>query len=190
MVGDVLVGADGTNSTVRAAVVLDARIEDVGESIYGRTPIETGTLESLPPPLVDSFNRVIGPDGTAMSVATCRTWEPTATAAARLAPSARLTEAPGYLSWMVSVPDPLEALTPSKLHELARRRVTGWHPCLARILDAAEVQATFAVTLSPAGPVRRWQTGPVTLLATRSTRCRRAAARARTPRCATQTCCA
>src|SRR5215469_14103087 len=100
--GDLLVGADGTGSAVRQQLIPDAVIDELGWAVYGRTPF----ADWVPGVLVDTFNRVTGPGGTGISVATCRALEPAASAAARLAPSVRLTDIPGYFSWMLPLDDP------------------------------------------------------------------------------------
>ncbi|NUR91970.1 MAG: FAD-dependent monooxygenase [Nonomuraea sp.] len=67
---DLIVGADGTDSAVRAQLLPDARIEQTGTCTYGVTPFET--LDGVPDVLVDTFNRMIEPGGASMAVATCR----------------------------------------------------------------------------------------------------------------------
>jgi 2-polyprenyl-6-methoxyphenol hydroxylase-like FAD-dependent oxidoreductase len=91
-VGDLLIGADGTSSAVRRQLLPDAAIDELGWAIYGRTPF----ADWAPGVLVDTFNRINGPGDVGMSVATCRALEPVPSATARLAPSARLTDIPGY----------------------------------------------------------------------------------------------
>src|SRR6266446_2552903 len=46
--GDLLVGADGTNSVIRALIVPDARIDTLHYAIYGKTPIRSDTLQWVP----------------------------------------------------------------------------------------------------------------------------------------------
>jgi 2-polyprenyl-6-methoxyphenol hydroxylase-like FAD-dependent oxidoreductase len=171
--GDLLVGADGTDSVVRGQVVPDAKLDGLGSFIYGRTPIRSGTLSWVPEILVDSFNRINGPGGVGMSVATCRKRASLSAATARLAPGVRLTETPDYLAWMLSggpvaAPSGAAALAPGRdgaaLHRLARGLLEGWHPALQRIVDEADVPATFLVDLRSARPVRRWHTTNVTLM--------------------------
>ena len=72
--GDLIVGADGTGSAVRRHLLPDAVIDELGWAVYGRTPF----ADWLPGVLVDTFNRITGPGGTSMSVATCRALEPVA----------------------------------------------------------------------------------------------------------------
>src|SRR5262245_25759949 len=153
--GDLLVGADGTNSAVRGQLVPDAVIDEYDRAIYGRTTMTAQTPDWLPEILTDSFNRVIGPDA-AMSVATCR--------AAGTAPG--LTPIADYLSWMLtptSAPLPDQA-TAAELVETARRAVEGWHPAIGRIIDESDVDATGLVTISTARPMAAWDAPRVTLL--------------------------
>jgi len=160
-VGDVLAGADGTASAVRHQLLPDAVIDELGWAIYGRTPF----ADWVPGVLVDTFNRITGPDGTGMSVASCRALEPATSAAARLAPSAQVTDIPGYLSWTLPLTDPLLfRADASRLHRQAARLVEGWHPAARRIIAEADVPATFAVCIASARPVAPWPEPNVTLL--------------------------
>lgn len=165
--GDLVVGADGTYSTVRRQLLPDAAVDESHRAIYGRTPLRDDTLGWLPDVLVDTFNRVIGPTGpeNGFSVATCRVSEPVATAAARLAPGVTLTEVPDYLSWTVRMPEGLSSeVDAATLHRAAIDVVDGWHPAVGRLVAEADVAATFPVSVTAARPVRPWPTTSVTLL--------------------------
>jgi 2-polyprenyl-6-methoxyphenol hydroxylase-like FAD-dependent oxidoreductase len=163
---DVLAGADGTWSEVRRQLVPDAVINELGWTIYGRTPFgQPDPAEWVPDVLVDSFNRIRWPEGVAMSVATCRVLEPVTSAAARLAPGVRLTDIPGYFSWTLPLSDPgLYHADSAALHSAAAELVDGWHPAVRRLIAEADGPATFPVCRTSAQPVQRWKPGPVTLL--------------------------
>ncbi|GAA0372819.1 FAD-dependent monooxygenase [Microbispora corallina] len=176
-VADLLVGADGTYSRVRRQLLPDAEVDDIGGFVYGRTPLTGQTLEWLPEVLLDTFNRVIAPDGRAMSVVTCRTREPLPEAVARLSPSVRLTPMPDYLAWMVSAAEPGGWTVPGAedprafreadgetLHGLARQMIEDFHPAARRVVDEADAPATFPVALRSARPVAPWPATRVTLL--------------------------
>jgi 2-polyprenyl-6-methoxyphenol hydroxylase-like FAD-dependent oxidoreductase len=164
-VADLLVGADGTWSAVRRQLVPDAVVDELGWSVYGRTPLTPDLLHDTPDVLVDTFNRVSAPEGTGFAVATCRTSEPQAHAVARLAPSVRLTDIPGYFSWTLGgVPDHYRDADSATLHRAAADVVASWHPAVGRIIARADVAATFAVTITSAQPVRPWHHAGVTLL--------------------------
>jgi 2-polyprenyl-6-methoxyphenol hydroxylase-like FAD-dependent oxidoreductase len=159
--GDLLAGADGTGSAVRSQLLPGAVIDQLGWAIYGRTPF----ADWVPGVLVDTFNLITGPGGTGMSVATCRALEPAASAAARLAPSARVTDIPGYFSWTLPMTDPrIREADAVALHRAAARLVEGWHPAVRRIIAEAEVPATFGVCITSAQPVAPWSVPNVTLL--------------------------
>lgn len=172
--GDLLVGADGTGSAVRRILLPHAEVDDIGTFIYGRTPIAPGMLDWVPEILVDSFNRLIAPDGAAMSVVTCRPREPVPAAVARLAPGVRLTPVPDYFAWMVSYHDgagwtvgshpELRQADGRTLHRIAQQTIKDFHPLVRRIVDEADADATFAAGLRTARPVDPWPTTNVTLL--------------------------
>jgi 2-polyprenyl-6-methoxyphenol hydroxylase-like FAD-dependent oxidoreductase len=163
--GDLLVGADGTNSAVRRLLLPAAGIDELDSAIYGRTPLTAGVLRWLPEVLVDSFTRILGSSGTAMALTTCRTWAPVADAAARIAPDVRLNDVPDYVSWTLSPVDPAPVDPEgAPLHRRARELVAGWHPALRRIVDEADVAATYRFVISAAIPLEPWPAGNVTLL--------------------------
>ena len=170
--GDLLVGADGTDSRVRALLVPDAGLDELGAFIYGKTPITPGALAWVPDALVDSFNRMTGPDGVSVSVATCIKRQPLACATARFAPDLFLTEVQDYLAWMLNAPSALLPLAREEsrradgpaLHRLALGMLEGWHPSVRRIVEEADAASTFLVRLRSARPVERWQASNVTLL--------------------------
>ncbi|WP_433511532.1 FAD-dependent oxidoreductase [Nonomuraea sp. CA-143628] len=141
--GDLIVGADGTNSAVRAQLLPEAAMEELGRCLYGVTPFST--LDWVPDLLVDTFNRMTHPSGAHMAVATCR---------------------PGdYFTWTLSGPRP-DSRTPSEPrgdpHQVARDLVADWHPALRRIV--ADATTIFPVRLRSALPVEPWDDPHVTLL--------------------------
>ena len=162
--GDLLVGADGTHSVIRALIVPDARIDTLHYAIYGKTPLRSDTLDWMPEILVDSFNRITSPEGIGMSVATCRQVEAAATASAKFAPRLHLTDIPGYFSWTLSLSESFWDVDGPTLHQQARRLVKEWHPALRRLIEEADIPATFPVPITSARSVKAWHTPNVTLL--------------------------
>ncbi|GAB3914292.1 hypothetical protein GCM10029964_125380 [Kibdelosporangium lantanae] len=154
--GSLLVGADGTGSRVRGQLVPDAVIDDLGWAVYGRTPLADDLLADTPADLIDTFNRVIAADGTAISIATCRTSGPN---------PQPLTDVPDHLSWTMSAAGPRpDGASPRELHELATRTVVDWAPGVRRIVAEADVPATFLLTITSARPIAPWLARSVTLL--------------------------
>lgn len=164
-IGDLIVGADGTSSAVRAIVAPDAVIDELDFAIYGKILITPERMTWFPEALFDSFNRVTAPDGVGMAVATCRKREPFADATARFAPSVHLTDMQDYFSWTLSHSGvKFPGNDAPVLHETARAMLKDWSYPLRRIIDEAEVPATFLVNIRSARPVKQWQTTNVTLL--------------------------
>src|SRR6266511_736653 len=145
--------------------ILLADIDELHYAIYGKTPITADTLAWVPDVLIDSFNRVIGPEGAAMAVATCRTREPVADATAKFAPRLHLTDMPGYLSWTMTLADEqFRNADGPTLHRVASDTVKQWHPSVRRIIDEADIPATFAITINSARLVKQWRATNATLL--------------------------
>jgi 2-polyprenyl-6-methoxyphenol hydroxylase-like FAD-dependent oxidoreductase len=115
----------------------------------------------LPEELDDTFNRMKGPDGTTMSVVTCRAREPYEKAVARIAPHARLTPVPDYLAWMVT---PASGVHGPDLTKAALDALKGWPDAVRRVVVEADAPATFSVRLRSALPVDPWDEPAVTLL--------------------------
>ncbi|MEU7868986.1 FAD-dependent monooxygenase [Dactylosporangium sp. NPDC049140] len=150
--GDVLVGADGIGSRVRAQYLPDARLIDVGtHCIYGRTPLE-GVRSSVPPPLWDGFCPVTDRRRLGLALGLVR--------------SAAVED---YVMWCLSAragvlgPD-LESLSPAALHALVAARLASWHPNLRHLIAEATVAETFALSVRSSVPCPRWTPTRVTLL--------------------------
>ncbi len=135
-VGDLLVGADGTGSAVRRQLLPDSGLDELGRFIYGRTPFAA----DLPSVLIDTFNQMTGPGG-----------------------APHLTDIADYFAWTVRAANLTESY-PAALHTRARSLLGEWHPAVQRIVDEADVAATFLVTVDSARPVQPWDVPNVTLL--------------------------
>ncbi len=163
--GDLLLGADGTNSAVRPIVASDAVLDDLDYAIYGKTLITPEIMQWFPEVLFDSFNRVTAPDGVGIAVATCRKRGSFADATARFAPSIHLTDMQDYFSWTLSrTGETFRDTDAPALHEKARAMLKDWPYPVRRIIDEADVPATFLVNIRSARPVKQWQVANVTLL--------------------------
>jgi 2-polyprenyl-6-methoxyphenol hydroxylase-like FAD-dependent oxidoreductase len=156
---DLLVGADGAGSRVRAQLLPDAYVDELGRSVYGRTPLTPELRAAMPDPFINGFSRVMGSGGTGMGIGPFRAREPIAAAVARLAPEARLTPVDDYLMWTVPLADGVE-----DLDDYVRRTTADWHPTLRTLVAEANAAETFAVTLHSARPVESWDDPHITLL--------------------------
>lgn len=156
-VADLLVGADGTNSAVRAQLIPDAVIDELHWAIYGKTPIAHTAPDWVPDILIDTFARITHDSEQAFAMATCRTREPVARAAGRLAPDLRLTDIPGYFQWITPLTDlRLRSADAAALHRHAIDHVRDMHPAIGRLVAEADIAATFPVCVTSAQPVDPW----------------------------------
>lgn len=163
---DLLVGADGVHSAVRAQYLPAAVAADTGaRCVYGKTPLRAGVLDRLPPPVLEGFTAVTG-GRVGMATGLVRFRQRPEQAGLGLSP------AEDYLMWSVAadrrhfgVPDErLAAMGPAALHALAGRMISGWHPDLRALHAQAAVEETFLVRVRSSQPVPAWPPSRVTVL--------------------------
>jgi 2-polyprenyl-6-methoxyphenol hydroxylase-like FAD-dependent oxidoreductase len=147
---DLLVGADGTHSRIRAQLLPDAEIVETGQSlIFGKTPLTPETRGLAPAAALDGFSVVAGADGRFMPLAA-------------LQPR---TGEPGYLMWVVGAPGPMESdVDGAVLRDIAAELVADWHPNLAALVHLTAPTTIHSTTIRTANPVPHWKTVPVTLV--------------------------
>ncbi len=168
---DVLVGADGVHSRVRAQYLPAAVVTDTGvRCIYGKTPLTEEVAAGLPPPFGEGFVAVAG-GHVGMAAGQVR-YRQRPDEAAAIAPGVRLSAAPDYLMWAVTasrrdfkVPDAaLSSMSAAGLHELAATMIRSWHPSLRRLQALADAEQTFAVKVRVSTLVPGWPPSRVTVL--------------------------
>src|SRR6266545_4878705 len=104
---------------------------------------------------------LVGADGTDSAVRDLLV--PDATA--KFAPRLHLTDMPGYLSWTMTLADEqFRNADGPTLHRVASDTVKQWHPSVRRIIDEADIPATFAITITSARLVKQWRATNATLL--------------------------
>ncbi|MEU4564291.1 FAD-dependent monooxygenase [Actinoplanes sp. NPDC023936] len=172
--GDVLVGADGINSAVRAQLLPEVPVVDTGvRCLYALAPLTAGLAPALPDAMHDGFAVAAGPDGVIFAYGLYDPRRPVADAAAELAPGAAIDPVEPYLMINVSItPDsPLrrsdEELWGSDAparHDLMRAAARGWHPDLAGLVEHVDPASIFPASIRHLRPAEPWTPGPVTLL--------------------------
>jgi 2-polyprenyl-6-methoxyphenol hydroxylase-like FAD-dependent oxidoreductase len=171
-VADLIVGADGANSTVRSQLIPDAEFDDFGRSIYGRTPLTPQLRQQIPADFLIGMARAKDTRGTTLGVALVAAAESLAAATRRLAPHVTLTDTGDYLRWTLSLRGAdsnvtarqFWASTGPALQDIAHDLVAAWHPDLRTIIDNADPAATYPFGIFAARPVQPWNQPGVTLL--------------------------
>ncbi|MER7844332.1 NAD(P)/FAD-dependent oxidoreductase [Kitasatospora sp. NPDC096077] len=162
--GDLLVATDGANSGVRRQLLPDFPVTDQdARLIYGRTPLTARARRLVPPPALEGFLSVIGPDGRGLALAAQRF--------RRNPADFGLPPADDYLMWALTAPaaafgPDLFELGAADLLELATAALADWHPALGALVDLSEpghlvpagIQVSERPAPGPSAPV------PVTLV--------------------------
>lgn len=160
--GDVLVGAEGGRSAVRAELLPHAgRVETGMISVGGLLPLTAETRRLLPPQLLRGPAGVLAPHGFSMFVATHEAVIPDAYR--HLAPP----DARDTVVWGFTGPEyglPTDGRSGEELRELVLSRTRGWDPRLRALVELAEADSLNAITIRTAVPVRAWPAGNVTVL--------------------------
>jgi 2-polyprenyl-6-methoxyphenol hydroxylase-like FAD-dependent oxidoreductase len=173
--GDVLVGADGIGSKVRAQYLPQAKITDTGlVGMAGKLPITDQTRSYLPEHLLARLTGIRAPKGLYMIV-TQSIHEPDrqGDVSSMPAPPAAdpASEESDHSIWVLvssratygSRPRSLFHDGPA-LQELALRLMHDWHPSLRRMVAETDPAVISATALQGAEPIAPWETTNVTLL--------------------------
>ena len=168
---DVVVGADGIGSALRAFTLPDHEPIDSGmRALYGRVPLEVRGRSVMPQALASSGVLAVGDrPGHAAFFTSMRFGERPAIAFTRLAPGADAPVDDDYAMWALVFPAGAEPFsdpqpTPSQLHEFATALVADFHPVIRELIAEAQPEYTMAVELKAAPRPRSWRMSRVTLL--------------------------
>ena len=157
---DVLVGADGVGSRVRAQLLPDFDVVDIGvRCIYGKVPLTSAVRSVVLPEFLRGFSFIT--DGRGLGAA--------------FGPVLFRTPPAEYGDYLMAVltgtsdvlgcpDDELFTMSPAELWSVVMRATAGWHPTVGKLFAAAEVDATFPITLRTCIRVPSWSSDRITLL--------------------------
>lgn len=157
---DVLVGADGVGSRVRAQLLPEQDVLDIGvRCIYGKVPLTTNVRELAPPPFLRGFCFASDGAGTGLAFGPVVFREPPAEYGDYL--MAVLT---GTNEALGASDEDLFTMSPAVLWSIVTRSVTDWHPSIRALVAAADPNAAFPITLRTCIEVPTWSANHITLL--------------------------
>ncbi|HEX8519683.1 MAG TPA: NAD(P)/FAD-dependent oxidoreductase [Pseudonocardia sp.] len=176
--GDVLVGADGANSRVRAQYLPHAgRVETDAASIAGRLPLTEQTRSWLPAHLAGGMTLVLPPRGPSLFASAFAGRERVSGALradpdlARIGvdPDRLLDRLEDYVLWAViadhrAFPAGTVDRDGAEVRAVARRIVDGWHPALRRMVAETDPATVRAMRFRRSSFAEPWPASPVTVL--------------------------
>ncbi|WP_394620041.1 FAD-dependent oxidoreductase [Lentzea sp. JNUCC 0626] len=161
--GDVLVGADGSNSRVRHTYLPYLRRRELRVlTVAGRLPLTDPAARALPAGLTDGSVNNIVPGGTGWLFAS--TWP----AAHDTDPRQPGTDA-DFLVWAYAAardtyPSDVASLSAPQLRHLVLQRTQHWDPRLAAAIANSDPATIAPVSLRTMDPLPEWEPTTVTLL--------------------------
>ena len=171
-IGDVLVGACGVGSHVRQQFLPHAQVIDTGVRwLGGKTLLSEEILRLLPASMQERFSQVSGPH-PAMMVGCVWFQTPPQVAARQFWPGLSFQHTQDYLMWgllgkrdQFPIPDEdLQAMDSATLQRTAVELTHDWYPTLSPLMQQADPQESFFLTMRRAVPVEPWQSSAITLL--------------------------
>jgi 2-polyprenyl-6-methoxyphenol hydroxylase-like FAD-dependent oxidoreductase len=172
--GDLLVGADGGNSRVRAQLLPQARRIDTGVvAVAGKYHLTEASRARLAPELTTRVNSVLPARRGFMFSAFWQGDRQRVTSGIGgndpgHRPGLLFDNTADYTFWAygdaASRLPCLDGLTGPRLQEIVLDRIASWSPDLRRLVADSGPDTVNALTIRSATPVDPWPTGPVTLL--------------------------
>jgi 2-polyprenyl-6-methoxyphenol hydroxylase-like FAD-dependent oxidoreductase len=180
--GDVLVGADGADSRLRARYLPEARQIDSGALGVGlKLPLTERTNSWLPPRFAQGSNMVLAPDPFFLFTSVFRRkpdWAARLNDIGRRAGISDLradlltNTGPGYQDYLLLAfngqraifPPEVRDLDQSDLVQIVEKLVAGWHPSLSRMVAEADPDSVMLVPLKASVPIEPWPSTNVTVL--------------------------
>ncbi|MFQ6394426.1 FAD-dependent oxidoreductase [Nocardia sp. KC 131] len=179
-VGDVLVGADGGTSRVRAQRLPQARrVATSIVTVAGKFVLTDESRRRLTPKFLASALAIMPPKGCGMFIAPHEFDQPDPhfsgiggnDGAAALAPGALFDNTRSYVFWAYAAKRgdypggvELESLDTAQLHDMVNRLIAGWAPELRELVGGSDTDTVTLIPIRTSVPLPPWETTNVTLL--------------------------
>ena len=160
--GDLLVGADGAGSRVRAQLLPQAQRADTGiVAISGRFALDEAARRETPPAVFQGPTLFMGTPGRFMFASAVEYPE------GSTSPYDRDEYVMwGFSAWKtrLALPGPIESLPHETARNLVLTQMTDWHASLRRLVERAAASSMSSFAVKSAQVVEPWVTRNVTLL--------------------------
>jgi 2-polyprenyl-6-methoxyphenol hydroxylase-like FAD-dependent oxidoreductase len=166
------VAADGVGSHIRQQFLPHAQVLDTGMRwLGGKTLLSEEIIELLPASMHERFAMVSAPHPIMMlGCVWFRT--PPQEAARQFWPGLSFQHTEDYLMWgllgpreQFPIPDEdLQAMDSAALQRMAVELTQDWYPTLSPLMQQADPEESFFLTMRCAVPIEHWQSSTITLL--------------------------
>jgi 2-polyprenyl-6-methoxyphenol hydroxylase-like FAD-dependent oxidoreductase len=165
---DLIIGADGANSTVRRQLLPEAqRIETGIVAIGGKTPLNEEVRSLAPSAVMRGPALILGPRGCFMFASAVQYDD----LAASVDNGASGRDRDEYVTWGFSghrhrfnVPGKVEDLEGDELKRLVDRLTVDWNRNLRGLVQKSNPETVHSFSVKTSVPIRPWKTRNVTLL--------------------------
>jgi 2-polyprenyl-6-methoxyphenol hydroxylase-like FAD-dependent oxidoreductase len=163
--GDVLIGADGAGSHLRAQLLPYAQRVDTGiTAISGKLGLNDDVRRATPQPILRGPTLILGPKGCFMFASTVDYEDDTASSEQRY-------DREEYVMWgFLAHSETLDLqMNPAALTGYAAKAAVialmdDWHPALRRLVQTTDISTVSAFAIKTSVPIPPWATQKVTLL--------------------------
>lgn len=179
--GNVLIGADGTNSPVRRQYLPQARLEDTGMmAIGGKAPLTAETRALLTPKMLDGLSLIFAPKGFGAVIYVMEfPWDTDGAPKTGIGSTDAdlITRWPGlafdntrdYIAVSFGaaakrLPAGIMDMKAFELHGLVDELTSGWHRDLRKLFALADPLSFFPIAIRTSVPLRQWPTSNITLI--------------------------
>lgn len=167
---DLVVGADGASSRIRAQLLPHAKRVDTGiRTIIGKFPLTEESRAQLPRQLATAPTLVLPPPGCGMFTAPHEFPAASVNDETATVDPVLFDNTASYVMWSYGAkagrfPADLAELDAPALRSLMLDRIRDWHPAFSRLVRDSPDGTVSMLPIRTSVPVREWETGPVTLL--------------------------
>ncbi|MFH8409170.1 FAD-dependent oxidoreductase [Streptomyces sp. NPDC018019] len=179
--GDVLVGADGSNSRVRRQYLPHAELKDAGvNALGGKVPLTDGTRALLTEQTIDGVNLFFAPGGYSLIIHVMRfPWDQDGAPKSGIGatdadliknwPGLQYDNTRDYIMLGLSgarqnLPADILQRDGAQLHALFQDLTRTWDPRLHRLAGLLDPSTCFPIRIRTSVPVEQWPSSNITLI--------------------------